>query len=213
MNGQKVILASNNKGKLAEFQALFDKANLGVEFVPQSAFHIPDADETGLSFIENAIIKARHASRASGLPAIADDSGLCVPVLGGMPAIYSARYASLDGTGDKGDDKANNTRLLNELKPYHDKGEVIPAFFMCVLALVRHADDPLPIIADGRWWGQIVDKPIGENGFGYDPLFWLPELGKTSAELDKATKNAISHRGQALVQLLALIQQSDVERL
>ena len=198
MNHQHWVLASNNKGKLAELQALFDTANLGVKLSTQGEFNINDADETGLSFVENAIIKARHASRISGLPAIADDSGLCVPVLGNAPRIYSARFA-----GTHGDDRANNLKLLNELKPYHDKGESVPAFFACVLALVLHADDPLPIIAQGLWHGEILPQIRGENGFGYDPVFFIPELNKTSAELDKATKNAISHRGRALKALLA----------
>lgn len=191
------VLASNNKGKLAEFQALFDQANLGVQIVNQGSLGIDDAIEDGLSFVENAIIKARHASAASGLPAIADDSGLCVPVLGNAPGIYSARYA-----GTHGDDQANNEKLLAELRPY--RGDVpIAGFFVCVLAMVRHADDPLPLIAIGKWQGEILDAPRGEHGFGYDPLFWVNELGKSSAELEKSAKNAISHRGQAMAQLLA----------
>lgn len=193
MTNQHWVLASNNKGKLAELQALFDTANLGVKLSTQGEFNIDDAEETGLSFVENAIIKARHASRISGLPAIADDSGLCVPVLGNAPGIYSARFA-----GTHGDDGANNLKLLSELKPYHDKSEPVPAFFACVLALVLHADDPLPVIAQGLWHGEILPQIRGENGFGYDPVFFIPELNKTSAQLDKATKNAISHRGRAL---------------
>lgn len=191
------VLASNNKGKLAEFQALFDQANLGVQIVNQGSLGIDDAIEDGLSFVENAIIKARHASAASGLPAIADDSGLCVPVLGNAPGIYSARYA-----GTHGDDQANNEKLLADLRPY--RGDVpIAGFFVCVLAMVHHADDPLPLIAIGKWQGEILDAPRGEHGFGYDPLFWVSELGKSSAELEKSAKNAISHRGQAMAQLLA----------
>lgn len=193
---KKLILASNNKGKLAEFQTLFDKANLGITVVPQGELGIDDADETGLSFVENAIIKARHASRASGLPALADDSGLCVPVLGNAPGIYSARFAGIHG-----DDNANNAKLLQELSPYRD-GTPIVGKFVCVLAYVRHADDPLPIIAHGEWVGEILDAPKGENGFGYDPLFYVPSLDKASAELDKDTKNALSHRGQALQNLI-----------
>lgn len=199
---QTLILASNNKGKLAEFQSLFDNANLNLKIVPQGELNIDDADETGLSFVENALIKARHASDKSGLPAIADDSGLCVPVLGNFPGIYSARYASLNGAGEKGDDFANNQALLKKLQPYFDGGETVDAFFVCVLALVRHQDDPLPIIAQGLWRGQILPQPQGENGFGYDPLFWLPELNKTSAQLEKSEKNAISHRGRAMVALI-----------
>lgn len=198
MTNQHWVLASNNQGKLAELQALFDTANLGIKLSTQGEFNINDADETGLSFVENAIIKARHASRISGLPAIADDSGLCVPVLGNAPGIYSARFAGMHG-----DDTANNLKLLSELKPYHDKGEPVPAFFACVLALVLHADDPLPVIAQGLWHGEILPEIRGENGFGYDPVFFIPELNKTSAELDKTTKNAMSHRGRALKALLA----------
>lgn len=193
---QTIVLASNNKGKLAEFQALFDQANLGITIIPQGELGITDADETGSSFIENAIIKARHASAASGLPALADDSGLCVPVLGNMPGIYSARYA-----GVHGDDQANNAKLLTELAPL--RGDTpIAGKFVCVLALVQHADDPLPIIAQGEWAGEILDATRGENGFGYDPLFYVPSLDKSSAELEKAVKNSLSHRGQALQVLI-----------
>ncbi|OOS23941.1 non-canonical purine NTP pyrophosphatase, RdgB/HAM1 family [Moraxella porci DSM 25326] len=191
------VLASNNKGKLAEFQALFDQANLGVQIISQGSLGIDDAIEDGQSFVENAIIKARHASAASGLPAIADDSGLCVPILGNAPGIYSARYA-----GVHGDDAANNAKLLNDLLP-HRANAPIAGFFVCVLAMVRHADDPLPLIAIGKWQGEILDAPRGEQGFGYDPLFLIPDLGKSSAELNKADKNAISHRAQAMAQLLA----------
>lgn len=201
-----LILASNNKGKLTEFQTLFDNANLNLKIIPQGNLNIDDVDETGLSFVENAIIKARHASYKSGLPALADDSGLCVPVLDNFPGIYSARYASLANLGQKGDDLANNTRLIKELQPYFDKGETVEAFFVCVLALVRHKDDPLPMIAQGLWRGQILQKPQGDNGFGYDPLFFIPSLNKTSAQLDKAQKNKISHRGQALQALLTQLK-------
>ncbi len=194
----RIVLASNNRGKLAEFQALFDQANLGVQIITQGDLGISDAIENGLSFVENALIKARHASRMSGLPAIADDSGLCVPILVNAPGIYSARYA-----GNHGDDGANNAKLLTELKPYHVKGDVVSAFFVCVLALVRHADDPLPIIAQGLWQGQITQNPRGENGFGYDPLFFVPELNQTSAQLTADTKNQLSHRAKALKALIA----------
>lgn len=193
---QTIVLASNNKGKLAEFQALFDQANLGITIIPQGELGITDADEIGWSFIENAIIKARHASAASGLPALADDSGLCVPVLGNMPGIYSARYA-----GVHGDDQANNAKLLTELAPLRGDTPIIGKF-VCVLALVQHADDPLPIIAQGEWAGEILDATRGENGFGYDPLFYVPSLDKSSAELEKAVKNSLSHRGQALKVLI-----------
>lgn len=196
MSWQKIVLASNNKGKLAEFQALFDGVNLGIDIIPQGELGIDDAVEDGLSFIENAIIKARHASRMSGLPAISDDSGLCVPVLGNLPGIYSARFA-----GEHGNDAANNAKLLSKLEPYRTDEPVVGKF-ICVLAMVRHADDPLPIVVQGEWLGEILSAPKGEQGFGYDPLFWLPELGKSSAELDKSEKNAISHRGQALARLI-----------
>ena len=149
--------------------------------------------EDGLSFIENAIIKARHASRISGKPAIADDSGICVPVLGGAPGIYSARFA-----GEHGDDAANNEKLLEQLKPLRKDGAAIEGMFVCVLALVQHADDPLPQIFQGIWKGEVLEAARGENGFGYDPLFWLPELGISSAEMSKDEKNKISHRGQAM---------------
>ena len=194
------VLASNNKGKLAEFTRLFAAADLDVTIVPQGQLDIEDAIEDGLSFIENAIIKARHASRASRLPAIADDSGLCVPVLGNAPGIYSARYA-----GEHGNDAKNNAKLIADLQPIRDAQPNTPisGMFVCVLAMVRHADDPLPIVAQGLWQGKILDAPHGDGGFGYDPLFWLPELQATAASLSAAEKNRISHRGQAIRQLLA----------
>lgn len=202
----KMVLASNNKGKLAEFQHLFEQAKLSVCVLPQSDFHVPDAEETGLSFVENAILKARHASKLTGLPALADDSGLAVPVLGGMPGIYSARYASLSGLGEHGNDTtntdtANNAKLLDDLKP-HRNGAAITAYFVCVLALVTHEHDPLPMIAQGLWHGEILPATQGENGFGYDPLFWLPALQKTSAELTKSEKSSISHRAIAMKNLV-----------
>ena len=194
------VLASNNKGKLAEFKRLFAAADLDVTIVPQGQLDIDDAIEDGLSFVENAIIKARHASRASSLPAIADDSGLCVPVLGNAPGIYSARYA-----GEHGNDAKNNAKLISDLQPIRAASPDTPikGMFVCVLAMVRHADDPLPIIAQGLWQGEILDAPHGDGGFGYDPLFWLPQLEATAASLDSAHKNQISHRGQAIRQLLA----------
>ncbi|WP_372403551.1 RdgB/HAM1 family non-canonical purine NTP pyrophosphatase [Acinetobacter piscicola] len=188
-----LVLASNNKGKIAEFEKMFAELNLPVEVIPQGKLNIEDAVEDGLSFIENAIIKARHASRISGKPAIADDSGICVPMLGGAPGIYSARYA-----GEHGDDAANNKQLLENLKPLRRDGNTIEAMFVCVLALVQHADDPLPQIFQGIWQGEVLDAPRGANGFGYDPLFWLPELQISSAEMSKEEKNKISHRGQAM---------------
>ncbi|MGP4971463.1 RdgB/HAM1 family non-canonical purine NTP pyrophosphatase [Psychrobacter aquimaris] len=199
------VLASNNKGKLAEFKRLFAEANLDVTIIPQGQLDIEDAIEDGLSFVENAIIKARHASRISGLPAIADDSGLCVPVLGNSPGIYSARYA-----GEHGNDGKNNAKLIADLQSIRDQqadssnpNATIKGMFVCVLAMVRHADDPLPIIAQGLWHGEILDALHGDGGFGYDPLFWLPDLQASAASLSAADKNSISHRGQAIQQLLA----------
>ncbi|WP_289000482.1 RdgB/HAM1 family non-canonical purine NTP pyrophosphatase [uncultured Psychrobacter sp.] len=194
------VLASNNKGKLAEFERLFAAADLDVTIVPQGQLDIDDAIEDGLSFVENAIIKARHASRASNLPAIADDSGLCVPILGNAPGIYSARYA-----GEHGNDANNNAKLIADLQPIRAASPDTPikGMFVCVLAMVRHADDPLPIIAQGLWHGEILQAAQGDGGFGYDPLFWLPKLQTTAASLSAADKNNISHRGQAIRQLLA----------
>lgn len=193
LSQKKLVLASNNTGKIAEFTHLFEHLGLDITVIPQGQLEISDAIEDGLSFIENAIIKARHASRASGLPAIADDSGICVPVLGGAPGIYSARYA-----GEHGDDQANNRKLIADLKPLRQDGQPIQGMFVCVLALVQHADDPLPQIFQGTWQGEILEAAQGEHGFGYDPLFWLPELNCSSAELSKTEKNKISHRGQAM---------------
>ena len=193
LNQGSLVLASNNKGKVAEFTHLFEQLNLPVEIIPQGKLDIEDAIEDGLSFVENAIIKARHASKLSGKPALADDSGICVPILGGAPGIYSARYA-----GEHGNDAANNQKLLADLAPFRKDGEVIEGMFVCVLALVTHAEDPLPQIFQGIWKGEIFEASRGENGFGYDPLFWLPELNLSSAELSKADKNKISHRGQAM---------------
>ncbi|WP_299189017.1 RdgB/HAM1 family non-canonical purine NTP pyrophosphatase [uncultured Psychrobacter sp.] len=196
---KKWVLASNNKGKLAEFKRLFAEADLDITIVPQGQLNIEDAIEDGLSFVENAIIKARHASRVSGLPAIADDSGLCVPVLENAPGIYSARYA-----GEHGNDAKNNAKLIADLQPIRDEQPDAPikGMFVCVLAMVRHADDPLPIIAQGLWHGEILEAPHGDGGFGYDPLFWLPKLNATAASLSASDKNSISHRGQAIQQLL-----------
>ena len=188
-----LVLASNNKGKIAEFEKMFAELKLPVEVIPQGKLNIEDAVEDGLSFIENAIIKARHASKLSGKPALADDSGLCVPILGGAPGIYSARYA-----GEHGNDAANNQKLLADLLPLRKDGEAIEGMFVCVLALVTHAEDPLPQIFQGIWTGEILEAARGENGFGYDPLFWLADLHLSSAELSKTEKSKISHRGQAM---------------
>lgn len=188
-----LVLASNNKGKVVEFEHLFQQLNLPVEIIPQGKLDIEDAIEDGLSFVENAIIKARHASKLSGKPALADDSGLCVPILGGAPGIYSARYA-----GEHGNDAANNQKLLTDLAPFRKDGEVIEGMFVCVLALVTHAEDPLPQIFQGIWKGEILETARGENGFGYDPLFWVAERNCSSAELSKEEKSKISHRGKAM---------------
>ncbi|WP_394671067.1 RdgB/HAM1 family non-canonical purine NTP pyrophosphatase [uncultured Acinetobacter sp.] len=193
LNQGTLVLASNNKGKISEFEKMFDELKLPVNVIPQGQLNIPDAIEDGLSFIENAIIKARHAAKISGKPAIADDSGLCVPVLDGAPGIYSARYA-----GDHGNDAANNEKLLHDLKPFRNADQAIEGMFVCVLALVTHAEDPLPQIFQGFWHGEILEAARGEHGFGYDPLFWLPELQISSAEMSKQEKNKISHRGQAM---------------
>jgi len=195
---QKIVLATGNKGKLNEFQQML--AHLDIEIVPQSHFTIESAEETGLSFVENAILKARHASRLSGLPAIADDSGLAVDSLGGAPGIYSARYA-----GDNASDNDNNAKLLAALSdiPEGDRG----AQFICALALVRHADDPVPVICQGQWRGRILFAPQGDNGFGYDPLFWVDSEQCSSAQLSKENKNRLSHRGKAMAALLAQISE------
>lgn len=190
---QTIVLATGNAGKVREFASLLE--GLGLHVRPQSDFAVPEAEETGLSFIENAILKARNAARHTGLAAIADDSGLEVDVLNGAPGIYSARYAG-PGKGDA----ANNDKLLDALRgtPW----EARTARFQCVIAYLRHAEDPTPLIAQGTWEGMILEAPRGERGFGYDPLFWVPTHACSSAELDAATKNALSHRGQAMRALL-----------
>lgn len=191
----KLVLASGNAGKLKELSSLL--APLGIEVLPQSAFNVSEAEEPHPSFVENAIAKARHAARATGLPALADDSGLCVDVLGGAPGVLSARFA-----GEPKSDARNNALLLQKLA--HLAGaEARRAHFYSAVVLVRHADDPQPLIADGEWHGTLLEAPRGEGGFGYDPLFWLPELGQTAAELDAGLKNTLSHRGAAMRHLLA----------
>jgi len=190
---QKLVIATGNAGKLKELQALL--ADAAFDIVSQKTLGVRDADETGLSFVENAILKARHAARATGLPALADDSGLCVDVLGGAPGIYSARYS-----GEGATDAGNNAKLLQALLP-HRGGAALTARFVCVLALVRHADDPLPLICQEEWQGEILESLRGEQGFGYDPLFLVPGEGMSSAELSRERKNVISHRARALQQL------------
>jgi XTP/dITP diphosphohydrolase len=192
----RVVLASGNAGKLRELRALLEPT--GIEVVAQGALGVGDAEEPHATFVENALAKARHASAATGLPAIADDSGVCATALGGAPGVRSARFAA-DLDGAPRSDAANNTRLVRELAAHGDRS----ACYYCALVLVRRADDPQPLIADGLWHGEIVAAARGEGGFGYDPHFLLPELGRTAAELDAATKNRVSHRALAMRELLA----------
>ena len=192
----RVVVASSNRGKLVEIGEVL--AGTGIELVPQQELGIADADETATTFVENALLKARHAARASGLPALGDDSGICVDALAGAPGLYSARYA-----GPHGDAAANIVKLLAALRevPEQRRG----ADFYCVIVLLRHADDPEPLIAEGRWRGRILDAPRGSGGFGYDPVFFDPALGHGAAQLDPATKNRVSHRGQALARMRELL--------
>ncbi len=189
---QKIVLASSNQGKLREIQAIFN--DQPYELVPQVEWNISDAYETGLTFVENALIKARHAAEHTGLIAMADDSGIEVDYLEGAPGIYSARYA-----GQPCDNQANNNKLLAVLKGVPKEKRT--ARFQCVIVLMRHAKDPTPLICSGTWEGIIVEQETGANGFGYDPLFFVPTLGCTSAELSPEIKNSLSHRGQALREL------------
>jgi XTP/dITP diphosphohydrolase len=195
----KLVLASSNPGKLREIAALL--APLSIEVVAQSALGIAEADEPHATFLENALAKARHASRASGLPALADDSGLCVAALGGEPGVHSAYYAGREGDREQRDSR-NNDKLLSELKNERS------AYYVCLMILVRHPDDPRPLVAEGIWRGEIARAPKGVNGFGYDPLFFLPNLGKTAAELEPAQKNRISHRGITLRKLITLLNEN-----
>lgn len=190
----KLVIATGNPGKLAEFERLLGPR--GIECVSQRALGVEDAEETGLTFVENALLKARHASRHTGLPALADDSGLCVDALDGAPGLRSARYA-----GDPADAGANIRRLLAALAGVPDP--VRGARFHASLALLRHADDPAPVIAEGRWRGRILEAPRGDGGFGYDPVFLDPATGLSAAELDPAAKARASHRGMAVEALLA----------
>jgi len=195
----RLVLASNNPGKLREIRAIL--APLAIEVIAQSDLGIAEAEEPHDTFVENALAKARHASRAAGLPALADDSGLSVPALGGAPGVHSAYYAGREG-GREERDRRNNEKLLRELTD--DRR----AFYTCVMVLVRSAEDPDPLVAEGIWRGEIARTPRGSNGFGYDPLFFVPALGKTAAELDAEQKNRISHRGIALQKLLGLLRES-----
>jgi XTP/dITP diphosphohydrolase len=194
---KRLVLASGNPGKLREIAALL--APLAIEVLPQAQLGIGEAEEPHASFVENALAKARHASRASGLAALADDSGLCVEALGGAPGVHSAYFAGRQG-GREERDARNNEKLLRELK------DARTAYYACVIVLVRSAADPLPLVAEGLWRGEIARAPRGANGFGYDPLFFLTDYGKTAAELAPAEKNRISHRGQALARLLELLR-------
>jgi XTP/dITP diphosphohydrolase len=195
----KLVLASNNPGKRREIEALLAP---GIELVAQSALGIAEAEEPHASFVENALAKARHASRAAGLGALADDSGLCVDALQGAPGVHSAYYAGREGSREERDAR-NNRRLLAELKD--DRR----GYYCCLMVMVRHPEDPRPLIAEGLWRGEIARAPRGANGFGYDPLFLLPALGKTAAELSPAEKNRISHRALALRKLLELLHAAD----
>lgn len=191
---KKLVLASNNAGKLREFSQLLATRGIGV--VPQASLGVPDAEEPHVTFLENALAKARHASRLTGLPALADDSGLCVSALNDEPGVYSARYSAMNG-GEKSD-QANNALLVERLQGQENRA----GRYIALLVLVRSENDPQPIVGEGVWPGLIVDAPRGENGFGYDPHFFLPELGCTAAELSADQKNAVSHRGKALAELL-----------
>ena len=189
---KRLVLASGNLGKLAEFNRFLQP--LGFDLCTQTELGISEADEPHLTFIENALAKARHFARLSGLPALADDSGICVPALGGAPGVHSARFA-----GEPRSDQANNAKLVAELRAHSNKS----AYYYCALVYILSADDPQPVIAEGRWDGEIIETARGQGGFGYDPHFWVASLGKTAAELEPAEKNQLSHRGQALRQLVA----------
>lgn len=191
----RLVLASNNAKKAAELSALLEP--LGLEVIAQGVLGVSEAEEPHDTFVENAIAKARHAALATGLPALADDSGLCVHALGGAPGVHSARYA-----GEPKSDQRNNALLLQRLESIDDRR----AFFYCTLVLLRHAADPHPLIADGQWHGEILRATRGDNGFGYDPLFLLPEMGQTAAELDAVLKNTLSHRAQAMRHLLGRLE-------
>ncbi|MET0066619.1 MAG: RdgB/HAM1 family non-canonical purine NTP pyrophosphatase [Candidatus Thiodiazotropha sp.] len=196
--GEKIVLASNNAGKVREINQLLTREQITV--VPQKEFKIPDAVEDGLSFVENAIKKARHASRLSGLSAIADDSGIEVDALNGAPGIYSARFA-----GAGASDEANLQKLLADMAQVPDAER--SARFQCLMVYMRHAEDPTPLICQGTWEGRILFEPAGENGFGYDPVFYVPTHNCSSAQLDPETKNSLSHRGQALQKLLRALSE------
>ena len=198
---KKLVIASGNAGKVREIQAIL--APLGCEVLTQAALGIADAEEPHLTFVENALAKARHVAERAGLPALADDSGICALALGGEPGVHSARYAAADEAHGRDDqDRRNNDKLLRALEGAADRR----AHYYCVIVLVRHADDPQPLIAEGEWHGEILGSPRGQGGFGYDPLFFIPELGKTGAELLPEEKNRVSHRGKALALLVARLR-------
>ena len=193
---KQVVVASNNAGKLREIAAIL--APLGLDALPQSRFDVPEAEEPHPTFVENALAKARNAARVTGLPALADDSGICVHALGGMPGVISARYA-----GEPKSDARNNRKLVEALQGQADRS----AHYFAVLVLMRSPEDPQPLIAEGRWYGEVIAEPRGANGFGYDPHFLLPDLGRTAAELEPELKNQVSHRGKALRRLVELIRE------
>jgi XTP/dITP diphosphohydrolase len=192
---QKLVLASNNVGKLREFQELL--APLHFEVIPQGDLGIPASEEPHHTFVENALTKARHASAASGMPALADDSGICVKALGGQPGVYSARYA-----GESANDAANNQKLIAALRGIEDRA----AHYVCALVMVQYANDPEPLIVQSRWHGLFLDEAVGSHGFGYDPHFFLPDLQMTAAQLTPENKNLLSHRGKALRELISQLQ-------
>lgn len=199
MRMRKLVIASNNPGKLKEISQLLEP--LGFDVSPQSVLGVSEPEEPHATFIENALLKARHASRCTGLPALADDSGICVPRLNGKPGIHSARYA-----GEPRSDERNNQKLVETLRGEPDRR----VYYYCVMVLLRHVEDPQPLIADGTWHGEIVLEPQSRGGFGYDPYFFLPELGKTAAELPLEKKNRVSHRGQALTRLVNKIKDEGI---
>jgi XTP/dITP diphosphohydrolase len=200
---RRLVLASNNPGKLREFRQML--APLGMEVVPQAELGITEVEEPHGTFVENALAKARHASRGAGLPAFADDSGICASALGGAPGVQSARYAPGAAGAREDQDARNNRKLIAALAGKDDRR----AHYYCVIVLVRHAGDPEPLIAEGRWHGQVIDVPRGTGGFGYDPHFMVPDLGRTAAELMPDEKNAISHRGQAMRRLVEMLQYAE----
>jgi XTP/dITP diphosphohydrolase len=202
---KKLVIASGNPGKIREFEQMLGPLGFGI--IPQAALGIPEAEEPHATFVENALAKARHASEFARTAAFADDSGICVAALGGEPGVHSARYASERAAGGReAQDARNNAKLISALEGASNRR----AHYYCVVVLVRHPDDPEPLIAEGRWHGEVIDEARGSNGFGYDPYFYVPALGRTAAELDPAQKNTVSHRGQALKHLVArLIEEPD----